>query len=206
MALSGRLQEFGVEEALGLIARQEKTGFLEIESPRASRIALHFERGKLIQAREPYPDPDDSFLRLVRELRLATPDQWRAFAEWQRNNPERDPVEGLLVLEIDTKDALRDWLTLHAQGVVDRVLELSDGTFNFEPTLTPGRFALPLNEKAEFMIMEAGRRVDEARALIATTLPLAGIPSILPAAAPRPPTRCRRPSSGSSTGRRRCGT
>lgn len=185
MALEGRLSEFSAAEALGLIAREEKTGRLEIQSAEG-RLVIHFERGRVLQARDPDLSPDDSFLQLLKEARVVNGDQWKALASRLRERPGRDPIEGLLVMGVATRDQLKEWLLMHAQGVLDKILDLSDGSFRFVSSAKASIFAISLAEKTEFMVMEAGRRSDESKELLATELKRSGAPIMLPGARPVP--------------------
>ena len=162
-----------------MVAREEKTGRFQV-GLNAGRMILHFERGRVIQAREALPDPGDSFLSLIRELRLLSATQWKQLSSWQREHPDRDPVAGILSKRMLDREQVQEWLEIHAQGNVDRLLEASEGTFNFEPTLTSPRFAIPLSIQPEFMIMEAGRRTDETKELLSRDLPSKGVPAIRP--------------------------
>jgi hypothetical protein len=183
MALEGRLSEFSAAEALLLIAREEKTGRLEIHSSEG-RLVVHFERGRVLQARDPDLSPDDSFLQLLKEAHVVGAEQWKSLAA--RRRERGDPIEGLLVMGVATRDQLKEWLLMHAQGVLDRVLELRDGSFRFVSSPRSSVFAVPLAERTEFMVMEAGRRSDEAKELLATELKRSGVPIMLPGARPVP--------------------
>jgi hypothetical protein len=183
MALEGNLREFGPAEALGLVARQEKTGCLQIDAP-PRRFTLHFNRGKLIQARAPVPDPDDSFLALLRDLQVLNADQWKALRDWQEIHADRDLVEGILSLGFGEAEPLREWLLLHLQGQLDVVLSLTDGRFRFEPALSPASFCIPLSEPTEFLLMETGRRADEAREVLTSELRRDSVPRYCPGERP----------------------
>lgn len=185
MALQGRLGEFSAAEALGLIAREEKSGRLLIEFDGGQHV-VHFERGRVLQARDPDLSPEGSFLQLLREAHLLSVEQWKALAARARERPGRDPIEGILIMGVATREQLKEWLLMHAQGVMDSILELSDGQFSFVSTTKSGAFCVPLSEKTEIMVMEAGRRSDEAQELLATELPRSGMPIMLPGSRPVP--------------------
>lgn len=191
MALQGRLGEFSAAEALGLIAREEKSGRLLIEFD-GGRHVVHFERGRVLQARDPDLSPEDSFLQLLREAHVVSPEQWRSLAARVRERPGRDPLEGLLIMGVATREQLKEWLLMHAQGVLESILELPDGQFSFVSTTKSGTFCVPLSEKTEYMVMEAGRRSDEAKELLATELPRSGLPIMLPGSRPVPTDPFRR--------------
>ena len=179
MALEGRLSEFSAAEALMLIAREEKSGRLLIEHS-ARRLVLHFDRGRVAQGRDPNISPDDTFLQLLREANVVSHEQWKSLATRARERPGRDPIEGLLVMGVASREQLKEWLLMHAQGVMDRILELPDGSFNFVSSPKSALFSVPLAEKTEIMVMEAGRRSDEGKELIATQLHRSGVPILLP--------------------------
>lgn len=184
MALNGRIEELPASEALGLIGRQAKTGRLELALTN-EKITLYFERGRLVQARHPRASGDDDFIPLLRELRVIDEDQWRGLADWQSRNGSRDPVEYLVSDEVSLdRDLLREALLIHTQGVMDRVLAATRGTICFESSLTGATFGLPLQEKTEFMMMEAGRRNDEHLMMLDTDLPRHGVPAIHPGKRP----------------------
>jgi hypothetical protein len=185
MALQGRLQELPASEVLGLIGRQEKSGRLEARVGNEVYV-LYFERGLLVQGREPAADPNDSFIALLKELRILSSDHMSDLSAWQSANPELDPVEHLTKKEITSKDQLRSLILIHAQGIVEALLEAKEGTFVFESALVGAPFALPLAEKVEFMMMEAGRRSDETSLLITSEIPLSAVPFIRPGQRPMP--------------------
>jgi len=185
MALEGRFSEFSAAEALLLIAREEKSGRLDIQAEEP-RLVLHFERGRVLQARDPDLSPDDSFLQLLREAQIVSAEQWKSLAAQTQDRQGRDPLETLLAMGVVTREQLKEWLHMHAQGVLDRILSMPDGSFRFESSPKAASFCAPLAEKTEFMVMEAGRRSDEASEILATELPIAGMPILLPGSRPVP--------------------
>ncbi len=185
MALNGQLRDLPASEALGFIARQEKSGHLDVSTDDGTFV-LYFNRGNLLQARRPGADPDDSFVALLKELRIIPPEHWKILAGWQVENPNRDPLEHLMEVGIATRETLEELLLLHTQGVVDQLMEARDGFLSFESHQTERLFAIPLAEKTEFIMMEAGRRSDETNLTLSESLPLLCTPRIKPGQRPVP--------------------
>ena len=176
MALNGQLRDLPASEALGFIARQEKSGYLDVTTDDGAFV-LYFNRGNILQARRPGADPEDTFIALLKELRIIPPEHWKILAGWQVENPDRDPLEHLMEVGIATREGFEDLLALHAQGVVDQLMEARDGFLSFESRQTDRLFAVPLAEKTEFIMMEAGRRSDETNLMLSEAL--------LPSSTPR---------------------
>jgi hypothetical protein len=184
MALSGTLQDFGAAEALGLVAREEKSGRMHLVLPSGS-YSLYFNKGRVVQARAGRPSVDDSFFPMLRELHVVPKQGWREVTVWQESNPNDDPVQFFISQGYADREDFEGWLILHTQGVLDEVLEASEGSFDFETTI-PDSYAVPLTEQVEFMIMEAGRRVDESTEMLARELQASSVPSIRPGGRPAP--------------------
>lgn len=168
MALSGNLSEFSVLETLQVIALQQKTGTLYIESGK-KRHGLHFREGKLIGCQPSNPsDPDPLLDALVglgqvgrdeeRRIRMLAADQ--GVDLWRQ-------IGNSVTISEETLEETR---ALVIQGMLDRVLLWNKGRFEFDAGPVPPASGSPWN--VETTLLESMRRLDEAADLKSGGFPL----------------------------------
>jgi Domain of unknown function (DUF4388)/Type II secretion system (T2SS), protein G len=159
MALQGTLQDFGIAEILQLIGQQAKSGVLHLEAG-DEEIHIQMADGCVVSAEYAGRRQRDRLgAMLVRAGLLARADLDRAL-EAQRRTLRR--LGDLLVeMGLVAKDDLREMTALQTTETVYRLFAWKSGTYAFEPgevewdaeTVTPLR--------AESLLMEGFRRVDE---------------------------------------------
>jgi len=175
MSLSGNLSEFSVLETLQVIALQQKTGTLTIESGR-HKFGLHFRDGKLIGSQPESPTEPDALLDTLiglgqlgrdeeRRIRMLAADQgvdlWRQITNsWS--------------LEPETLDETRN---LVLQGILDKILLWNKGRFNFEAGPVPPISGPPWN--VETAMLESMRRLDESADLKSSGFAETAVPTIV---------------------------
>lgn len=174
MALNGNLSEFSVLETLQVIALQQKTGTLYIESGR-QRHGLHFREGRLIGCQPVNPTDPDPFLDCLvglgqvgrdeeRRIRMLAADQ--GVDLWRQ-------ITNSVKLEAETLEETR---SLVLQGVLDRILLWNRGHFEFDAGPVPPASGPPWN--VETALLESMRRLDEAADLKAGGFPLTAVAEV----------------------------
>ncbi|MBK7771313.1 MAG: DUF4388 domain-containing protein [bacterium] len=159
MALEGQLSDFNLAEILQLLASQQKTGFLNIETNR--NLVFIFEKGVLISTRDRRSrerDPLESFLRAYGWFTEA---QWKHI-EYVGQNSSLDLTE-ILVSEGLMDDAeLERALRGLAQEMTHAGMKLRRGRYYFSPCKdTPPGVKHRYHVDVQGLLMEAARRLDE---------------------------------------------
>ncbi|MCA9728628.1 MAG: DUF4388 domain-containing protein [Candidatus Eisenbacteria bacterium] len=168
MALSGNLSEFSVLETLQVIALQQKTGTLYIESGK-KRHGLHFRDGRLIGCQPPNPSDPDPFLDALVGLGQVGRDEERRIrmlAAQQGVDLWRQIGNSVHI----TEETLEETRCLVLQGMLDRILLWNKGHFEFDAGPVPPASGAPWN--VETALLESMRRLDEAADLKAGGFPL----------------------------------
>jgi hypothetical protein len=159
MALTGTLEDFGIAEILQLIGQQAKTGVLHLHR-RGEEIHIALADGCVVRAETAGRKARDRLGNmLVRAELLGRADLERALDLQKRTLRRLGDVlveEGLL-----TRAALKEMTALQTTETVYRLFHWKSGTYAFEPgevewdreTVTPLR--------AESVLMEGFRQVDE---------------------------------------------
>src|SRR5690606_36453782 len=174
------LSEFSVLETLQVIALQQKTGTLYIESGK-KRHGLHFREGRLIGCQPSNPaDPDPLLDALVglgqvgkdeeRRIRMLAADQ--GVDLWRQ-------IGNSVTISEETLEETR---ALVLQGMLDRVLLWNKGRFEFDAGPVPPASGVPWN--VETALLESMRRLDEA-----VDLKVGGFPLSARARAVDPPSQ-----------------
>lgn len=171
MALSGNLSEFSVLETLQVIALQQKTGTLWVNSGK-QRHGLHFRDGALIGCQPPNPKDYDPFLETLVGLGQVGRDEERRIrmlaAEsgtdlWRQ-------IGNSVPLESETLEETR---SLVLQGMLDRILLWNKGHFEFDPGPVPPASGPQWN--VEQALLESMRRLDEAADLKSGGFPISTV-------------------------------
>ena len=158
MALQGTLRDFGIAEILQLIGQQAKSGTLHLES-KQDEIHVLFADGNVVSADAGRKAKDRLGGLLIRAGLLTREDLARALEAQRRTLRRLGDI--LVELELVSKQDLRDITKLQTTETVYRLFHWKDGTYEFEPgevewdkeTVTPLR--------AESVLMEGFRRIDE---------------------------------------------
>jgi hypothetical protein len=159
MALEGQLSDFNLAEILQLLASQQKSGFLNLETNR--NMVFIFDKGVLISTRDRRSrsrDPLESFLRAYG---FFNEQQWKHI-EYVRKNSSLDLTEILISEGLMDEREMDRVLKSLAQEMAHAGMKMRRGRYHFSPTkdTPPGvnwRYSLDVQK----LLMEAARRLDE---------------------------------------------
>lgn len=159
MALTGTLKDFGIAEILQLIGQQMKSGILHLES-RDDEIHIALAEGNVVRAESAGRKTRERLGNMLVRAELITREELDYALDLQKRSLRR---LGDLLVELDfiAKDDLREMTALQTTETIYRLFHWKSGTYAFEAgevewdaeTVTPLR--------AESVLMEGFRRVDE---------------------------------------------
>jgi hypothetical protein len=159
MALEGQLSDFNLAEILQLLASQQKSGFLNLETNR--NMVFIFDKGVLISTRDRRSrsrDPLESFLRAYG---FFDEKQWKHI-EYIGQNSSLDLTEILVSESLMTEQELDKALRSLAQEMTHAGMKLRRGRYYFSPTKdTPPGVKYRYHLDVQGLLMEAARRLDE---------------------------------------------
>jgi hypothetical protein len=159
MALKGTLKDFGIAEILQLIGQQMKSGVLHLES-RDEEIHIALAEGSVVRAEAVGRKANERLgAMLVRAEVIAQP-QLDYALNLQRRSLRR--LGDLLVEHgFVSREDLREITHLQTTETIFRLFHWKSGTYEFEPGAVEWdkETASPL--RAESVLMEGFRRVDE---------------------------------------------
>jgi hypothetical protein len=159
MALEGQLSDFNLAEILQLLASQQKSGFLNLETTR--QVVFIFDKGVLISTRgrrSRSRDPLESFLRAYG---FFTEQQWK-HVEYVSKNSSLDLSEILISESMLSEGQLDRALKSLAQEMVFAGMKMRRGRYHFSPTKdTPPGVKWRYNLDVQGLLMESARRLDE---------------------------------------------
>lgn len=159
MALKGTLKDFGIAEILQLIGQQAKSGVLHLES-RDDVIHIAMAEGSVVRAESAGRKAREKLGMLLVRADLITQQQLSDALDLQKRTLRR---LGDILVELNyvTVVQLREMTALQTTETVYKLFHWKTGTYAFEPgdvewdpeTVTPVR--------AESVLMEGFRQVDE---------------------------------------------
>ena len=159
MALKGTLKDFGIAEILQLIGQQAKSGVLHLES-RDDLIHIAIADGNVVRAESAGRKTRERLGNLLVRAEIITQEELAYTLDAQKRSLRR--LGDILVeLKLVKKQDLREMTALQTTETVYRLFHWKSGTYEFEPgdvewdpeTVTPLR--------AESVLMEGFRQVDE---------------------------------------------
>lgn len=159
MALKGTLKDFGIAEILQLIGQQAKSGVLHLES-RDDVIHIAIADGNVVRAESAGRKARERLGNMLVRAEVISEDELDHALEVQKKSLRR--LGDILVeLGFVSKQDLREMTALQTTETVFRLFHWKSGTYEFEPaevewdpqTVTPLR--------AESVLMEGFRQVDE---------------------------------------------
>ena len=159
MALKGTLKDFGIAEILQLIGQQAKSGVLHLES-RDDLIHIAIADGNVVRAESTGRKTRERLGTMLVRAEIITADELAYALEAQKKSLRR-LGDVLVKLNLVSKQDLREMTALQTTETVFRLFHWKTGTYEFEPgdvewdrdTVTPLR--------AESVLMEGFRQVDE---------------------------------------------
>jgi hypothetical protein len=159
VALKGTLKDFGIAEILQLIGQQAKSGVLHLEA-RDDAIHIALADGNVVRAESAGRKARERLGTLLVRADIITAEELEYALELQKKSLRR---LGDILVEQDlvSKQDLREMTALQTTETVYRLFHWKSGTYEFEPgdvewdrdTVTPLR--------AESLLMEGFRQVDE---------------------------------------------
>ncbi len=159
MALQGTLKDFGIAEILQLIGQQAKSGVLHLAG-RDEEIHISMADGNVVRAEHAGAHARQKLGQMLVRAEIITQAQLQTALDAQKRSLRR--LGDILVeLGVCTKQDLREVTALQTTETVYRLFHWKSGTYQFEPgdvewdpeTVTPLR--------AESVLMEGFRQVDE---------------------------------------------
>jgi len=159
VALKGTLKDFGIAEILQLIGQQAKSGVLHLEA-RDDLIHIAIADGFVVRAESAGRKTRERLGTLLVQADVISKEELEYALELQKKSLRR--LGDILVEQgFVSKDDLREMTALQTTETIYRLFHWKTGTYQFEPgdvewdreTVTPLR--------AESVLMEGFRRVDE---------------------------------------------
>lgn len=162
MALKGTLKDFGIADILQLIGQQQKTGALVL-THKQDAVAVTFKDGNILRAETTSRNRKDLIGSMLVAASLVTEQQLEFALETQKRTLQR--LGDVLVSQgVLTEHKFKSMVQLQTSETLFKLFAWKAGTYEFEQkdvetenTLTPLR--------AESVLMEGFRRVDEWRVL-----------------------------------------
>ena len=159
MALTGTLKDFGIAEILQLIGQQAKSGVLHLQG-KSEEIHILWADGNVVRAEHAGRKSREKLGSLLVRAGLISEEQLALALDTQKRTLRR-LGDVLVELRMVTKDDLREMTALQTTETVYKLFHWKSGTYEFEPgdvewdpeTVTPLR--------AESVLMEGFRHVDE---------------------------------------------
>lgn len=159
MALEGQLSDFNLAEILQLLASQQKTGFLNIETNR--NLVFIFDKGVLISTRDRRSRERDPLESYLRAYGWFSEQQWKHI-EYVGQNSSLDLTEILVSESLMDEAELDRVLRGLAQEMTHAGMKLRRGRYYFSPCKdTPPGVKHRYHVDVQGLLMEAARRLDE---------------------------------------------
>jgi hypothetical protein len=159
VALKGTLKDFGIAEILQLIGQQAKSGVLHLES-RDDAIHIALADGNVVRAESAGRKARERLGTMLVRAELITNEELEYALELQKKSLRR-LGDVLVELEFVSKADLREVTALQTTETIYRLFHWKTGTYEFEPgdVEWDGDTVTPL--RAESVLMEGFRQVDE---------------------------------------------
>ncbi len=159
MALTGTLSDFGIAEILQLIGQQAKSGVLHLVSGEAE-IHILISDGCVVSAECGGREKKDRLGELLVRAEVITRDGLDRALEAQGRTLRR--LGDILVdLRLVSKEELKEFTELQTTETVFRLFTWKSGTYEFEPGAVEWDPSTVTPLRAESVLMEGFRRVDE---------------------------------------------
>ncbi len=159
MALNGTLRDFGIADILQLIAQQQKTGTLHLES-KDQEVHIGFQDGVIVQAESATRRKKDLFGTMLVRAEIITEQQLEEALETQKRTLQR-LGDVLVSTGVITKERYRQMAQLQFNETLYRLFSWKSGTYAFEQEAVHYDPADVTPVRAESVLMEGFRMVDE---------------------------------------------
>jgi hypothetical protein len=159
VALKGTLKDFGIAEILQLIGQQAKSGVLHLES-RDEAIHITMADGNVVRAESAGRKAREKLGTLLVRAELITPQELDHALDIQKRTLRR---LGDILVELGyvSVESLREMTALQTTETVYRLFHWKSGTYAFEPGEVEWDPATVTPLRAESVLMEGFRQVDE---------------------------------------------
>jgi hypothetical protein len=159
MALNGTLRDFGIADILQLIAQQQKTGTLHLDS-KDQEVHIGFQDGVIVQAESSTRRKKDLFGTMLVRAEIISEQQLEEALETQKRTLQR-LGDVLVSTGVITKDRYRQMAQLQFNETLFRLFSWKSGTYAFEQGTVHYDPADVTPVRAESVLMEGFRMVDE---------------------------------------------
>jgi hypothetical protein len=159
MALQGTLKDFGIAEILQLIGQQAKSGVLHLRG-RDEEIHISMADGSVVRAEHAGRRAKDRLGGMLVRAELITQDELDYALEAQRRSLRR-LGDILAELGFCTKEQLREMTSLQTTETIYRLFHWKSGTYEFVPGEVEWDPETVAPMRAESVLMEGFRQVDE---------------------------------------------
>jgi len=159
MALNGTLRDFGIADILQLIAQQQKTGTLHLES-KDQEVHIGFQDGVIVQAESSTRRKKDLFGTMLVRAEIISELQLEEALETQKRTLQR-LGDVLVSTGVITKERYRQMAQLQFNETLYRLFSWKSGTYAFEQEAVHYDPADVTPVRAESVLMEGFRMVDE---------------------------------------------
>ncbi|HVG57688.1 MAG TPA: DUF4388 domain-containing protein [Hyalangium sp.] len=159
MALQGTLKDFGIADILQLIGQQQKTGQLYLAN-KEQEVNIFFKDGNIVRVESVTRKKKDLIGNMLVQAELISEAQLDEALETQRRTLKR--LGDVLVSSgALTADRFKKMMQLQATETIYRLFSWDNGTYEFkaEPIESDTEAITPL--RAESVLMEGFRMVDE---------------------------------------------
>jgi hypothetical protein len=159
MALKGTLKDFGIAEILQLIGQQMKSGVLHLES-REEEVHIALSEGSIVRAEAVGRKAKERLGAMLVRAEIITQDELDYALNLQRRSLRR---LGDLLEESGfvSREDLREITGLQTTETIYQLFRWKNGTYQFEPGTVEWDKETSAPLRAEAVLMEGFRRVDE---------------------------------------------
>ena len=159
MALTGTLSDFGIAEILQLIGQQAKSGVLHLVG-RDDEIHILIADGCVVSAERGGREQKDRLGAMLLRAEVITREGLERALEAQARTLRR-LGDILLEMRLVSKEELKEFTALQTTETVYPLFAWKSGTYEFEPGAVEWDPATVTPLRAESVLMEGFRRVDE---------------------------------------------
>ena len=159
MALKGTLKDFGIAEILQLIGQQAKSGVLHLES-RDDTIHIAIADGNVVRAESTGRKTRERLGNMLVRAEVLREEELGWALDAQKRSLRR--LGDILVEnQLVSKQDLREMTALQTTETIYRLFHWKSGTYEFEPGAVEWDSETVTPLRAESVLMEGFRRVDE---------------------------------------------
>src|SRR5918996_5552041 len=159
MALKGTLKDFGIADILQLIGQQQKTGMLHLRS-RDNEVQVGFQDGNIVKAESTTRNKRDLIGNMLVRAGIITQSQLDEALDTQRRTLKR--LGDVLVSSgMMTREHFSRMMQLQSTETLYKLFSWKTGTYEFEQGNVDHDPAAGVRIRAESVLMEGFRMVDE---------------------------------------------